>query len=314
MTSHVVSQTTQENPDNQKFVWGFMQSVKSISFPILKIDIERLIYPVIPKSTQSMVFFLFILSVILTASTPIFRIIEGHWSAHYFVNNILSWIGLTEEPATHAFIYQQTETVDKGFSFHALFGCLWLLVSSIQIFLLKSRKGKQAHKIFGYMIQVSFLAHMTAALSLLFMDTQNHHWTMKLLLLSSALNATFFMVKGILDVKKGDIQSHKDNMFKCFVYSIEGAGTIRLAGYLLSTLSLDPTACQAMNDGMTGTECISGYALRLIGTRLLSLYWIGCYMRIKAQPLQLKKHSKEVKSSFMAMSLVYIYVTYFVAI
>ena len=166
-----------------------------------------------------------------------------------------------------------------------------------------------SNQVFGYAIQISFVGHMCAALFLWQLDTQEHHWTMMLLLFSALLNASIHMARGLWALRSNDIAGHKDHMFRCFVYSIEGAGTIRLSGFLLTLIDADPTVCQAAQAGITGTACVVAYAARLIGTRLLTLYWIGCYVRIKGAREEKKRHLKQTAISAIAMGSVYAYVS-----
>ena len=91
------------------------------------------------------------------------------------------------------------------------------------------------------------------------------------------------MIMGIHKARTGCLDQHGDYMFRCFIYSIEGAGTIRTVAYLLWLFGLGPTFCQSAN-GAIATLCVAPYVLRLICIRLLSLYWIFCYAKMKNNP------------------------------
>ena len=120
------------------------------------------------------------------------------------------------------------------------------------------------------------------------------------------LRSGTYMVLGIQSIRRGDLSQHIDRMFRCFIYSIEGAGTIRTVGYLLWLAGLGPTFCQSAN-GATATHCVAPYVLQLVCIRLLSMYWIGCYARMRACPDFTKSFLVELVTTGFSLICAYSY-------
>jgi len=278
------------------------------------IKFEPYLFPLIPKTPSTFVAFLFWHSLLLTASTPLARIIRGQWMGIFTIESFLSIFGLESVKAEYPdayLIYPQEVVLDTGFSYHAFFGLLWLLMAFIQMVPL-AMKNKRIHRIFGYIIQFSFLAHLIAAVSLLLINTQQHHWLPICMLMSPVVRSGRYMILGIKSARRGDIEQHIDQMFRCFIYSIEGAGTIRTVGYLLWLGGLGPTYCQTENCA-TATNCVEPYVLQLVCIRLLTLYWIGCYARMRGNSEFTKAFLFELVTTGFILTAAYSYAAFFVA-
>ncbi len=284
------------------------------SLHLPRIPWERILFPVVPKSPASFVNFLFWHSLIMTASMPLARLVHGRWIGVHTIEWIRSLLGLSTAAASAYpgayLVYPQNQALDRGFSYHAFFGLLWLLLASLQMAVLAT-KHKQSHKVFGYIIQLSFLGHLGAAMSLLFVDTQQHHWLVKFMLMSPVLYSSTYMARGIASIRRGDVAEHIDHMVRCFVYSIEGAGTIRTVSHLFWLGGIGPTFYQDQH-GATATHCVDEYLLRLIFTRLLSLYWLGCYARMRGNEKLTKSLLRELVITCVGSALAYGYALKFV--
>jgi uncharacterized membrane protein len=274
---------------------------------------EPFLFPIVPRSPERFVHFLFWHSLLLTASTPLARIVRGQWMGVFTIESILFLFGLATRPGTRYpdtyLIYPQYAALDRGFSQHAFFGLLWLSMAFVQMAIL-ARRHERAHKVFGYVIQVAFIGHLASAVSLLLTNTEQHPWVTKLVLLSPVTLSATFMLLGIGSIRRGEVSRHVDRMFRCFVYSIEGAGTIRTVGYMLWLAHAGPTFCQSEH-GATSNHCVSSYVLRLFLARLLSLYWLGCYARMRANPDFTRSLLREVSLTAVACSGCYCYVLLF---
>ncbi len=280
------------------------------AFYAIWLKLEPILFPVVPKSPSGFVSFLFWHSILLTASTPLARIFRGQWMGIFTVESILSVFGLETRSGVYPYpdtylIYPQNRTLDVGFSFHAFFGLLWLLMVFVQMVPLAT-KFQRGHKIFGYLIQFSFVGHLAAAVSLLLIDTQHHHWLPKFMLMSPVLSSITYMFLGIQSIRRGDVSKHIDQMFRCFIYSIEGAGTIRTVEFFLWLAGQGPTFCQSTH-GATATHCVTPYVLRLLCTRFLSLYWIGCYARMRGNSVFTKSFLLELVSTIVCSIAAYSY-------
>jgi len=268
---------------------------------------DTYVFPIIPKTSSGFVHFLFWHSLILTASTPIARMISGKWMGIFTFESFLSLFGWETKGAVQPgvyLVYNQEASLDTGFSYHAFFGLLWLLVAFIQMGPLT--KNIKLHRTFGYVIQFAFWGHLIASVSLLILDTQQHHWLPIFLLMSPVIRGSFCMIMGVHKARTGCLEQHGDYMFRCFIYSIEGAGTIRTVAYLLWLVGLGPTFCQSAN-GATATLCVAPYVLRLICIRLLSLYWIFCYAKMKNKPSFTKGCILELTTTIIFSTCAYVY-------
>merc|ERR1719228_976215 len=98
----------------------------------------------------------------------------------------------------------------------------------------------------------------------------------RLLFLMTLMDSIISMIMAIIRARNKDIQGHTDAMIRCFLYSIEGAGTIRTMATFQAFFSFGPTDCQIDNDGLA-TKCMYSYVWRLIFTRYLSLAYLGLY-------------------------------------
>ncbi len=78
------------------------------------------------------------------------------------------------------------------------------------------------------------------------------------------------MSAGVIRAKNKNPAGHLEDMVRCYVYSTEGAGTIRLASHLMMPFG-GPVSCQ-MDRLKTGRACMWPYAWRLAWTRVLRYF------------------------------------------
>lgn len=182
------------------------------------------------------------------------------------------------------FVYKTTPSIDRSFALHAGCGLLWIMAAFAQMVLV--RRYKLAwHRKYGYAVLLVFFMHMGAALNCVFADEAKHHPLSKALLMSSAFSSITHMLRGIRDVARKDVESHEIHSVVAFLYSIEGAGTIRTVAHLqlfmkssLPSVFHGPTDCQAIYSGQAA-QCVAEYCIRMLLVRALTYYWIGMYAR-----------------------------------
>ena len=265
----------------------------------------------IERSTETLVNHFFLQSMLLTLTTPLARLIRGRWTSGsllYWGMPLLQWIGWVEtKGAEHAeeahfpfyqFVYKTEETlpgIDFAFGLHAFTGLLWILTAWVQMYFLKDSKAW--HIMFGVFAILSFSLHMMASLYNLYFDIMQHRPLSRLMLFMICMDSIICMVTAMIRARRKDLPGHMDAMIRCFIYSIEGSGTIRWIAHLQAVLGLGPTSCQNLLNGVY-TNCMYSYCWRLIITRYLSLYFLGLYT--------VNRNNKTVFRSFY---LEFLYVT-----
>ena len=240
----------------------------------------------VKRDEEQLVNHLFWQSMLLTLTTPLARFVRGRWtsgSLFYWVLPLLEGTGWVDNKGTepyfpfYQFVYKTDETVpgiDLAFGLHAFCGLLWILTAWVQVYFLKN--SQVWHKMFGKVAILSFILHMMASLNNLYFDYMKHRLLPRLLLLMICMNSMICMVTAIIRVRRKDITGHKDAMMRCFIYSIEGAGTIRWIANIQELLGLGPTSCHNLLNGFS-TSCTYSYCWRLIFTRYLSMYFLWLY-------------------------------------
>jgi len=244
-------------------------------------------YPLVPMNTAKFITFLFWHSMVMTIGTPIARICRGHWMGVSSLAWLLNRIGVLRREIPFGdslFVYRNTAGIDRSFALHAACGLLWLLVAFAQMVLVRRYKVVW-HRKYGYAAIFVFFMHTAACLNVLFADEAKHHPLSKTLLMSAAFSSIIHMLRSIRGAVCGDVVGHEANSVVAFLYSIEGAGTIRTVQHLqllfksvLPSVFCGPGDCQAHHNGEAG-QCVASYCVRLVLTRVMTYYWIGMYAR-----------------------------------
>jgi len=249
---------------------------------------ERLVYPLVPKDKESFITFLFWHSMALTMSTPLARLWRGRWMGVSSVGWLLNKIGIVVRDdipfGDSPFVYKTTASLDRTLALHAGCGLLWIIVAFAQMVLVRRYKLVW-HRKYGYGVLLVFFMHMAACLNSLFADEAKHHPLSKAFLMSAAFSSIIHMLRSIRDVARKDVAGHEIHSVVAFLYSIEGAGTIRTVSHLQWPLKFilppvfgGPSDCQAIYNGQAA-QCVASYCIRMVFTRVLTYYWIGMYAR-----------------------------------
>ena len=258
---------------------------------LVKIGLNAAKAKLIRQSTEQFINILFWHSLLMTLTTPLARFFRGRWSSAsllYWCVIVFFWVryGLidsrvkedSEEPyIDESFVYKsekKAKGIDFAFGLHAFGGLFWLLTAWIQMSLLKT--SKKWHRTFGFVAIAAFILHMFAALNNLYFNYMRHTPLPRLMLGLTTVDSIICMVTAMIRVRRKDYQGHRDAMLRCFLYSIEGAGTIRTVATLQAFLGLGPTECQMLANGFS-TNCMYSYTWRLLFTRYLSLGYLGLY-------------------------------------
>jgi hypothetical protein len=263
------------------------------------------IHPYVPNSTEQLVTIVFVHSLLLTIGTPIFRILYGRWGTEVFLYAVLqliapAWVtewsinaGLINSPGYMEYPAEGTpplpgerpvKGIDLAFALHAGFGLAWLTVGFLQI-ALASKLSPKSHRTFGYLSFLVFLAHISASCYNLAVNVVRHGPLPRMMLLGSAFNALFFILRALrVAIKKpeGWRAAHSDLMLLCYFYSIQGAGPIRWIAQLQDTFDFGPVQCQIAHGGMA-TACMWPYCLRMFFITLHTLYVRGMHVRMRGE-------------------------------
>ena len=113
--------------------------------------------------------------------------------------------------------------------------------------------------------------HMLAAVNNICFDYHQHQPLSKLLLILICVDSIVCIIVGTIRASAGDINGHIDAMVACYIFSTEGAGTIRVIANTQEIFGLGPTNCP-----LQAAECsyTYSYCWRLLWTRALSIYYL----------------------------------------
>lgn len=262
----------------------------------LKLAIKKIIFPVIPKNVENFVIYLFLHSLFLTASTPLARAFRGRWMGVGSVMTLVNKVPITG--TLNATIYgdaqflyrteEESPGIDTNFGLHAAFGLFWLLVAFVQMVPLR-RLSLAMHRNFGLVAILVFCGHMLASLNILIFDEAKHHWINRAELGGLTFISTAYMLLSMKAIWEGRISEHQDYAIRCFLYSIEGAGTIRQVAHMqlfaspyVPSLFSGPGECQSIYSG-EATHCVEQYFVRRFFSRLLTFYYICVYTTYKKE-------------------------------
>jgi len=243
------------------------------------------LFPVIPKSAESFVAFLFWHSMFLTSTTPLSRMISKSWDGKLIIPTILNAVGIPQlllgRPAIDTYLaYAPSPKTDRAFGPHAFFGLIWLIAAYMHICHRRRFQSKTGKRALGMFTVLAFLGHQICSFRCLIINPMNQHVLPWMMLLTNVTVATGYFILGMYALVKKDIKAHKAAMMRCFLYSIEGAGTIRTVGAIMHLFGLGPTFCQQLVGGCAA-QCVFSYVHRLIWIRLLTVYYNGIYAKIR---------------------------------
>ena len=177
---------------------------------------------------------------------------------------------------------------------HAAMGIMWIVVAYLQMVPIRNY-SLIAHKYFGYFSLLVFVLHMDASINNLVFDEAKHHIVNRIGLGALTFLSSTYMYMSIKAAINHDIQSHTKYAFRAFVYSIEGAGTIRTVAYLqwlfrpyFPEVMTGPMDCQRLFGGQA-TNCALPYFVRGIFVRLLTLYYIAMFSKSRKKDFKLKE-------------------------
>lgn len=253
-----------------------------------------------------MVSFLFWHSIFMTTSTPLSRLFSKNWHGKMVHMTILNFLGVSQhfrgEPAQDTYLeYPASPKIDRAFLPHAVCGLLWILAAYLHVCCSHQLRNFISKRMLAYFACLAFVLHMVCSLRTLILDPMQHHvlpWT---LLLSNVTVSTAYFLLGTWAASKRHVSAHKDAMIKCFLYSIEGAGTIRTVGSIMHFFGAGPTMCQQMNEGLAAS-CVFPYVQRLIGIRSLTTFYLGIYAQI-SQDAETRKAYKTLALKNVAMNI-----------
>lgn len=175
----------------------------------------------------------------------------------------------------------ESPDIDRAFFLHSTFGLTWVIVGHITLVYSYSW-GATAHRRMGYAAFFCFAMYMGVALYTLWVDVVKHQPLSRILLLLNPVMSWRFMLGAIAAIKHGDVKEHKNLMLRVYLYSTEGAGTIRQVEHFMLTLGTGPSSCQS-RDNSYARYCVWPYVVRLFLMRMLTLYHLACIARLRQE-------------------------------
>jgi hypothetical protein len=263
-----------------------------------------ILFPWKPKDVKAFISFLFWHSLALTGTTPLERM-RGQWQGILtfpWLLNVLGVRTLSGQQREDTYLVYPKEAdapgIDRAFGLHAFCGMLWLVAAYVQMVHVKRWGGASLHRKCGYIVSLAFLGHMTGSLNILYQDITKNPIVVKLMLLSVVVTSATYFFQAMKHAFNKEIQLHTDSMVRCFLYSIEGAGTIRTVGWIMIMLGKGPTFCQAKY-GSLSCHCTWPYVSRLLCIRVLTIYWLGFYTRLRDDIAFTNMYLMELKGTAM---------------
>ena len=138
--------------------------------------------------------------------------------------------GKTVDYADAVFQYpdeQDSPGIDVTFSIHIFFGFLWVLIAFLQMVPIRTFNLKM-HRYFGYFAAATLFTFMMTTFQILFFDVVKNPLSFRIATGSVTIMCIVYMVMGIMAARRHNLQDHTDFTMRAFVYSLEGAGTIRM--------------------------------------------------------------------------------------
>jgi hypothetical protein len=263
--------------------------------------IMDVVFPYVPETFRGLISLIFWHSLLLTSSTPLFRVMNDRWRSDltlYTLTELFApaWVqetmeqcgiidiggGVLEYPMDGDMVpgTNSVQGTDKSFGPHAFLGLLWLLVSYFQLIHAKRVRPKM-HTYFGYLSVLVFLGHVAAALHSIYVDVVLHTALAKTILVLTLISSGKYMVISIVVAirkEEGWEQHHKDHMMRCYLVSIRGAGPIRAVAQMQDWFGVGSHLCQKKYGGLA-SECQLEYVNRMFLTALFDMYLWGVYVR-----------------------------------
>lgn len=258
------------------------------------------LFPWVPRSVEQLVSILFWHSILLTSTTPLFRILNGHWrgeSSLYYAISLTCPTWLVEYFLEIGFIHPgidyardgevpipggaPVQGIDLGFALHAGAALTWLVCAYIQM--VHTPKKWSVHRYFGYVAAFSFCTHVAASCFNLYMDVVQHKPLPRIMLAISSISSLGYLVRAIrvaVQKQPGWRNAHKDLMVLCFMVSTMGAGPIRMISHMQQWLGCGPVHCQNMNGGLA-TDCMWPYVFRMFWIQFYIMYIRGIYCKMR---------------------------------
>jgi len=153
-----------------------------------------------------------------------------------------------------------------------------------------SAKSRKYHKYFGYISLLCYLGHCMAAINIWYVDVEQHSPLNRVLLFLGMFSTAYSVLegmKGILIAKlKGarirsqDIMYHRYQMCQSYIYSLNGAGTIRTVAIIQTNLNVGVVLCQVKHLRVGGI-CDWTYTWRLALASTFSLVQRAMYIKCK---------------------------------
>ena len=257
------------------------------------------------KIDADLVNILFWHSMALTIVAPISRLICGQWEFESGMWIILNIFGLKKKITCSEESW--SADIDPVFWLHASAGILWMVTAWVNIYLLQDNKA--LHRKFGAATILAFCLHTIAALRNLHFNIARNSLLPRLFLVGSLIDSTISIIIAMNRAKRRDIQGHRDAMVQGFIYSLEGAGTIRTVGYLQIAQGFGPTHCKdVVTAAYSGGTCIYSYFWRMVLTRFLSLFYLGVFLCRYCGPRKKEKMLKGcLELLFMVFTAIYCY-------
>jgi len=192
-------------------------------------------FPWVPKSTEQYISILFWHSILLTITTPLFRLFNDHWRGEHalyylvkvlmprsvveycidigFIHAGLDYAREGERPVTNA---APIKGIDLAFGLHAGCALIWIICAYIQIVHTSKKhcctlsagsgilarciartKRWLSHRVFGYVSLTFFFCHILASNINLFMNVLQHKPLPRIMLIITSMSSVSYMIKAI---------------------------------------------------------------------------------------------------------------------
>ena len=242
-------------------------------------------------------------SILMTFATMAERIQTGKWkgliSSLWLQEKIgsLSAKELREE-VYYTYEVESSKIGDLSFMLHGLSGSSWIVFGYAAIYTAITDTKK--HKLVAKLSIASYVLFVSFALLLLWIDIPGHHIMNKAGLMSNHVKSLMYLTLGIVAVRDKTknfstrVDKHLMNLFKCYVYSVEGSGQIRLVGHV-NYIFKRPTHITCIDKKYRfDSGCMYPYMERMCLIRTVSHLYMGIYVFKYPTDVHMKKYLGKV--------------------
>lgn len=245
-----------------------------------------------PTGAKEKVFItaVFVYHLVITSAAPLSRMYLKYWTA---TGPVITKDGVKLEFMEAYPTLEAGSAEDKAFGLHALCAIMWMVFGYIQmVWTPRFRtKSRLLHKIFGYVSLCVYLCHCMGALNIWSTDHEQHSFLNRCCLFMAFLGPFIMVFEGMkpaliarlngTSMKAKKFFDHRYIMCQAWIFSLNGAGTIRTIAIIESNLNYGSVMCQVKYGTIGAGGCDWTYTWRMMFAHGFTLIQRAMYIKIK---------------------------------